>query len=256
MKFNLHTHTPRCRHAVGAEREYIEAAIAAGIETLGFSDHAPMIFHDKDYYSYMRMYPEETQHYFDTLTALREEYKDRIRIHIGFEVEYYPSLFDDFLAYIRRFPVEYLLLGQHFVFDEQGSPYVARATDRTDIFDAYVQQCCDGMERGVFTYLAHPDMVNYIGDRDHYEAQMRRICRKAFETDTPLELNVLGMADRRSYPVERFWQIAAEIGNVAVLGFDAHKPEGLGFADGERECRELAARCGITVLDSVPLKTV
>ena len=43
MKHNYHTHTVRCRHAQNTEREYIEAAIAAGIETLGFADHAPQI---------------------------------------------------------------------------------------------------------------------------------------------------------------------------------------------------------------------
>ena len=35
MKMNLHTHTPRCHHAIGSEREYIERAIAAGLDTLG-----------------------------------------------------------------------------------------------------------------------------------------------------------------------------------------------------------------------------
>ena len=30
MITNLHTHTPRCHHARGTEREYVEAAIAAG----------------------------------------------------------------------------------------------------------------------------------------------------------------------------------------------------------------------------------
>ena len=41
MRANYHTHTPRCRHAVGSEREYIEQAIEAGMEILGFSDHTP-----------------------------------------------------------------------------------------------------------------------------------------------------------------------------------------------------------------------
>ena len=47
---SLHTHTFRCGHASGTEREYIENAIAAGFDTLGFSDHAPYVFRD-GYYS-------------------------------------------------------------------------------------------------------------------------------------------------------------------------------------------------------------
>ena len=41
---NFHTHTPRCHHAKGSEREYIEQAIANGFTTLGFSDHVPQPF--------------------------------------------------------------------------------------------------------------------------------------------------------------------------------------------------------------------
>jgi histidinol-phosphatase (PHP family) len=82
MKNNYHTHTVRCHHAQGTEREYIEAAIAAGIKTLGFADHAPQIF-PGDYYSHFRMRPEELSDYCSTLRALKEEYKDRIDIKIG-----------------------------------------------------------------------------------------------------------------------------------------------------------------------------
>ena len=44
MDYNLHTHTYRCSHATGTEREYIEAAISAGIKIMGFSDHIPFKF--------------------------------------------------------------------------------------------------------------------------------------------------------------------------------------------------------------------
>ena len=68
MQANYHTHTIRCHHAVGTEREYIEAAIAAGITELGFSDHSPYPFSD-GYVSNFRMALEETAGYFETLRA-------------------------------------------------------------------------------------------------------------------------------------------------------------------------------------------
>ena len=37
---NMHTHTARCMHARGEDREYVEKAIEAGFEVLGMSDHA------------------------------------------------------------------------------------------------------------------------------------------------------------------------------------------------------------------------
>ena len=44
MTINYHTHTYRCGHAVGNEREYVEKAIELGFSELGFSEHAPMPF--------------------------------------------------------------------------------------------------------------------------------------------------------------------------------------------------------------------
>ena len=47
LDYCLHTHTKRCGHAFGADEEYVQAAIDAGIKVLGFSDHIflPNIFH-------------------------------------------------------------------------------------------------------------------------------------------------------------------------------------------------------------------
>ena len=62
MKANYHTHTVRCHHAVGDEREYIENAIDAGMKILGFSDHTPQFF-KSGYVSGMRMTPDEAPGY-------------------------------------------------------------------------------------------------------------------------------------------------------------------------------------------------
>ena len=46
MLANYHTHTWRCNHARGSEREYVEQALTTGIRVLGFSDHTPCPFPD------------------------------------------------------------------------------------------------------------------------------------------------------------------------------------------------------------------
>ena len=74
---NFHTHTPRCKHAEGSEREYIEEAIKKGFKTLGFSDHTPQPFKD-GFVSSIRMDMDELDGYIETLLSLREEYRDRI----------------------------------------------------------------------------------------------------------------------------------------------------------------------------------
>lgn len=65
IKANFHTHTSRCKHASGEDREYIEAAIKAGFQILGFSDHSPYPF--GEYQSPIRMEMSELENYADRL---------------------------------------------------------------------------------------------------------------------------------------------------------------------------------------------
>ena len=70
MIANYHTHTWRCRHADGTEREYVERAIEGGLKILGFSDHSPYPFPD-GYDSGMRMRLDQVEGYVDTVLALK-----------------------------------------------------------------------------------------------------------------------------------------------------------------------------------------
>ena len=73
MIANYHTHTWRCRHADGTEREYVERAIEGGLKILGFSDHSPYPFPD-GYDSGWRMRRDQVEGYVDTVLALKKEY--------------------------------------------------------------------------------------------------------------------------------------------------------------------------------------
>ena len=93
---NYHTHTWRCNHATGTEREYVEAAIADGIRILGFSDHSPYFF-DGDYYSHFRMKPEQMEDY--RTVPVCEEYEETLKYIWGL-TEYYPALFHACLTFL------------------------------------------------------------------------------------------------------------------------------------------------------------
>jgi len=62
MIANFHTHTWRCNHAGGTERQYVEKALEAGLWILGFSDHAPYVF-PRGYHSNFRMTLEQLPGY-------------------------------------------------------------------------------------------------------------------------------------------------------------------------------------------------
>ncbi len=255
MKLNLHTHTTRCGHASGSEREYIERAIAAGITTLGFSDHAPMPFKG-DYYSGFRVKREELPEYIETLSALREEYKRDIHLLIGFEVEYYPALFRDFLEFIAPYPVDYLIMGQHFLDNEQNAHYTGSGTADEALLAKYVDQVSEGLATGLFTFLAHPDVMRFTGDESVYEKHMRRLCENARSLDVPLEINGLGLWNNRHYPSDRFFRIAGEVGNQIIYSLDAHQPERILEADVLSAAHAMAARCGLTITEDITIRKV
>lgn len=255
MYANYHTHTFRCHHAVGTEREYIETAIAHGIRILGFSDHSPYVF-DGSEYSGFRVTHEDTPGYFETLLRLRDEYKDDIRILIGFEAEYYPKLFRKTLAFLRDYPLDYLIMGQHFTRNEydEGAWWCPNPTDNPEILKDFVDQTCEGLQTGCFSYMAHPDVLNFTGDDTVYEREMRRLCACAKECGIPLEINFLGLRERRHYPSRRFLRIMGEMQNTVIYGCDAHSPDAVWQPETEREADELRQEYGLALVPELSVR--
>lgn len=225
MICNLHTHTKRCRHAEGEDREYVQRSIDGGLKTIGFSDHAPFMFPD-GHQSRYRVPVEEAEEYIRSINALKEEFKHKIDIKVGFEMEYYPHYFKDMLKYVCSLGTEYLILGQHYIYNEYPDGIHSNAKGHNaENLAAYVDAVTEGIKSGAFTYVAHPDMFRYEEDEEIYIRGMRKLCRAAKKENIPLEINFLGIRDNRNYPNPLFWQVAGEEGCSVVFGFDAHEPK-------------------------------
>ena len=232
MIANYHTHTPRCGHARGSEREYIEQAIAHGFSELGFSDHAPMPFpksvpaDNLCHLLSMRVQMEQTEEYVNTLLDLRREYKNDIDIHIGFETEHFDCCFDEFIEYISQYPIDYLILGQHFSDPMSDSMmYVGNRKNAPELLSSYVDTAIKAISSGKITYVAHPDLPAVCHDLALYQSEMTRLIECANSHHVPLEINFLGLRELRNYPSIQFWQLAAGIGCDVIFGSDAHRPE-------------------------------
>ena len=255
MIANYHTHTWRCNHASGTEEEYVRSAISAGMKILGFSDHTPYLFPD-GYYSTFRMRPEALSDYSRTVLDLQKQYRKEIEIHLGVECEYYPNHFSDVLELLREHEVEYLILGQHFTGNEYDSAYGGKVTDRDSQLRLYCSQSMEAMNTGLFTYFAHPDLIHYIGDAKFYKDQMRHVCREANSCGIPLELNLLGIREKRWYPNRLFLETAAEENCRIILGVDAHDAKCLNDPATEEIALSFVREYGLKLLDSVPLRSI
>ncbi len=255
LKVNLHAHTWRCNHATGTEREYVEAAVKAGYEQFGFSDHAPYPF-PKGYYSSFRMRIDQTEDYVNTLLALREEFGDRIDLKIGYEAEYYPAFFKDFLRLITSYPVDYLILGQHAIENEVTGKFSGHPSDDPAGLCRYVDEVCEGLDTGVFTYLAHPDIFFFTGPDRIYKKEYTRLIEHAMKLDIPLEINLLGLMEGRSYPDERFFKICGEMGAPVCIGCDAHHLENVCRPEVIQKAEDMVSRLKLKLVERPVIRPV
>jgi histidinol-phosphatase (PHP family) len=118
MKRDNHIHTNYCPHASSDSIEmYIKEALSKGLKELTFTEHAPLPIKDsvptKD--SAMRM--EDVERYISTLKDMQHKYAERIRIHIGFEVDYIEGYEKETIDFLKKYPecIEYSILSVHFL---------------------------------------------------------------------------------------------------------------------------------------------
>ncbi len=252
MLHNYHTHTARCNHASGTDREYVEQAIAGGLKTLGFSDHAPYIFSNGQYPSEHRMRTDELFEYADSVRSLAKEYEKDIRVLCGFELEYYPDYHTDEMAFLRQIQPDYVILGQHFLGNEYSLLSSSRSLAGNDLgLVAYVSQVIAGLSTGDFAYLAHPDVAGHHFSSEVVEREYRRLCKAAKRFGMPLEINLLGIRSKRHYPSEAFFRIAAEEGNDVVFGTDAHDPCDVCDQASEEKALEMVKTLGLNLLEKL-----
>lgn len=258
MRTNYHTHTTRCHHATGSDEEFVLSAIKGGYEELGFSDHTPWKYHT-DFVSDIRMLPEELPEYVASLRHLKEKYKDRISIKIGLECEYFPEYIDWLKEMTKEYQLDYLIFGNHHYHTDEHFPYFGRYTHNLDMLDLYKESAIEGMESGLFAYLAHPDlfMRSYPEFDDECEHTGRHICRTAARLNIPLEYNI-GYEDYNdahgitTIPYPDFWKIAAGEGCTAIIGVDAHNNQYLETPFYYDRATERLNELGIRVIDRIP----
>lgn len=247
MLANYHTHTYLCKHAGGNMEDYVINAIKSKLKILGFSDHAPVAF-STGYKSYFRMEISEHELYVSEVLRFKEKYKDDIKILLGYEAEYYPREFKNMIDVISKYPYDYLILGQHYTHNEYDGFYPGFQTADEEILKDYVRQLICGIETGNFLYVAHPDLINYVGDEKLYVQELQKLCRAAKKAGMPLEYNILGLRQKRNYPNSLFWEIAAKEGNTVVIGSDAHMPQDVFDKENIERAKENIKRMNLTLV--------
>lgn len=254
MTENYHTHTTRCGHATGEDEQYVKVAVNSGFKVLGFSDHAPG--RPEGYGNDDTFDKDDYDGYVSSINSLKEQYKGKIKLYAGFEMGYYKEYFSKSLAFMKKIGIEYLILGQH------NYPLNGRfscsffANDLKESLISYVNEVIEGMKTGYFTYVAHPDVINFTGDNDFYLECMNKICLASEKLNIPLEINFGGLRNNNYYPNDSFWEIAGKIGCPVVFGCDAHHPENIDDKVSEQKALKMVEKYGLNYKEHLEIKNI
>ena len=248
QRFNLHTHTYRCKHATGDVAEYTAAAVDAGADMLGFTEHPPLF--DNDVWNDFRMEERDLDGYFSAIEQAKSDFSG-IRILTGFEMDLYPmykTYYED--TFLYRDEIDYLIGGVHWI-KYRGDWMRIRQAGSAGHLREYFKEILSLMESGLMSFITHPDSFayGYLEWDANAEACSRDILSAAEEYRVPLEINGCGIrkpnintpsGSRKGYPLQEFWALAAEYDISVVCNSDAHKPEDtMASLD---DCLEIAKR--------------
>ena len=224
MKVDLHNHTMLCNHANGEIYEYIDKAIESGTEYLGFSDHAPMDF-DLKY----RMSFDDMKNYEKNILNLKEKYKNKIEILLGYEVDYLKNHIDQRVLNAK---VDYFIGSVHFI-DEWGfdNPEFIGKYKNEDI-DQIWQKYFDTIEEmansKLFDIVGHLDLIKVF--KFMPKKDINTIAYNALvaikKANMVLEINVAGLRKpiKELYPSKPLLELAYKLEIPITFGSDAHEP--------------------------------
>lgn len=254
---NLHTHTTFC-DGLNTPEDMVQAALALGMDSLGFSGHSPLPWHGESWQWATRDMPA----YHAEIRRLQEKYKGRLTIFLGVE--------QDADSVPMPFPYEYSIHSVHQVWAD-GIPFsvdnTAEETARIirDCFgsdpyaymEAYFRRVADIADRLDDTSLVgHFDLpvkFNESGepgayiDETHfrYRAAALEALDALAKRDTLFEINTGAMAKGYRmvpYPSAALLKAIRAQGGRICIASDAHHKDALLY--GFRTAAELALACG------------
>jgi len=230
MRVDLHNHTTLCNHATGTMQEYIEKAIDLKIDIFGFSDHAPMNF-DKKY----RMDISEQPFYENSVLQLKQKYKNKIDILLGYEVDYLDGNY--ILDEVKNAKVDYLIGSVHFLnkwgFDNPEFIGVYKNKDIDKIWQDYFEAVRSMVKTGLFNIVGHLDLIKvfkFLPKKDIKSIAFNAL-KQIKKSNMVLEINSAGYRKpiKEQYPSKELLELAFELDIPITFGSDAHSVEQIGY---------------------------
>ncbi len=234
---DLHVHTTYS-DGKNTPEEMVQAAIAAGLHTLGFSDHSYTAFDER--YCIAK---DKISAYKAEIAALREKYRDRIRILCGIEQDYYSDETTAGYDFVIG-SVHYVKCGKEFLPVDEEPQILKDAVSRYfsgDVYalcEAYYRTAADVVRKTGATIIGHFDLITKFNEKvplfDEQHPRYRAAWQAAADTllsaGVPFEVNT-GAISRgwrtAPYPAPEIRDYIRAHGGQFLASSDSHRADTL-----------------------------
>lgn len=235
MLYNFHTHTTYCDGKSTAE-EMVQRAIEFGLSELGFSGHSYTEFDLEPC-----MTREGTELYKKEINALKEKYRDKIKILLGIEYDYHSDEPLDDYDYVLGSAHYILKNGEYLCIDfsrekqieavnkyYSGDFYAYIEDYYKTVADLYNKTKCDII--GHFDLITKYNSDGSLFDVNHprYVAAWQKAADAIIETPAVVEINTGGMARghvKQPYPSKVIIDYFKSHGKKMIFSSDCHNKD-------------------------------
>lgn len=238
ITYDYHTHHYRCGHAQGTIEEYIQAALALGLEEIGISDHAPLYWLEGDHpQTGSAMARSHLADYVDEVLSLRKKYDGRIRVLLGLESDYFENWDEVYRDALGPYPFDYLIGSVHYVHGMHiyDTRRWRECTDPDQHYTEYFRLVRASARSGLFDVLGHTTGLLAYGPAPDTTLLAREFAETAAvvaECGVGVEINSSGIrkGGTEPFPTGALLRQYREAGVPLTYGSDSHLPSEVGHA--------------------------
>lgn len=229
---DYHVHTSLCNHATGTMDAYVRAALAKGLQTICFLDH--LTFQEGGRHN--AMHPREVPMYVDAARQLARQYRGRISVRVGLEIDYSPDHVDRAVDIVNTVDLDVVGASIHFL---DGQDVVSRRSawargelSPDTIYDSYLAALESMLDYDYFDVICHVDLPKKYGEHPSPSVAegLASLLDKVREKDRVVEINSSGWhcPVQEAFPSPALLDCCGRLGIPVVFGSDAHAPDAVG----------------------------
>ena len=228
---------------------YVEAAAAAGVAEIGFSDHVYRFTVARDWIDCDAWRAEATEDLGRYVAAVAGAREAGLPVLMGLELDWVADRAAEIAQVAAAHDWDYLIGSYHWLGHREidhAANSIWDEAEPDDVWRMYVEGFCEAAGSGLYDSMAHPDLAKVFGHRPDPEPLelYRAMADAAYDGEVCIEISTAGLRKPigEIYPSPLLLERFAERQVPITLGSDTHAAAGVG-AHFDR-ARALAAAAG------------